>query len=55
MKTFKLPISYKSWYTFMGWKYGNQTITELETGTYGDIVLVAVWDKEKVNAIIFTN
>ena len=37
----------------MGWKYGNQTITELETGTYGDIVLVAVWDKEKVNAIIF--
>ena len=53
METFKLPIAYKSWYTFMGWKYGNQTITELETGTYGDIVLVAVWDKEKVNAIIF--
>ncbi len=53
MDTFTLPTAKMSWYNFEGWSYNGNVITQIETGTFGDLELAAVWKKEKVNVIEF--
>lgn len=45
----------KEGYTFDGWYNGNQKITEIPSGTIGDITLVAQWTPISYSAIFVAN
>lgn len=49
--TFTLPNAKKAWYNFEGWMLNENIMTEIETGTYGDFEVQAIWKQEKESII----
>ena len=46
-ETFTLPVTAKDGYKFLGWKDADgNTVTEIATGTVGNITLTAQWQRE---------
>lgn len=39
-----LPVVYRSGYKFAGWQNGNEVITKIAKGSYGNLNLTAKWD-----------
>lgn len=45
----------KAGYVFSGWKNGNETVTSIMKGTYGNLTLEATWTPIQYNAYFYAN